>query len=280
MENIWKIALCTLTLGLIGCDAAPNVEGSSRVDEIRSEKTLTVGYISYPPSLIVDPNSGDVSGIMAETLNAMSDNLKIDVNYAEEVTFATMIEAVESGRVDMVVSGIWPSSARALSADFSDPVYFSPVRAYVRTENGSFDGDVAALGSAKVRIATIDGELSSIIAATDFPSAQAIQLAQDTPISNLLLEVVNGRADVTFVEPVVAAQFLDANPDAIRPVADVAPIRVFPNTFLLPEGDYRLAEVVNVALEEVHNSGQVGRLLKRYAPEGTLVPVGSPGSND
>jgi ABC-type amino acid transport substrate-binding protein len=204
--------LFVATLAACNVDTSDTSSSTSVMDQIVKRGSIRAGYISYPPSLIKDANTGKFSGIYFDVMQEASSRLGIPIEYVEEEDWATMTEAVRTGRVDMVVSGIWPTSARATQADFTVPLYFSSVRAYVRADDDRFDQNVAQINRKSVTIAAIDGEMSSIIATQDFPLAQTRSLPQSTQISQLLLELQTRKADVTFVEPAVASEYMSHNP--------------------------------------------------------------------
>jgi len=201
---------------------------------------------------------------MHDTLEEMAKRLELKTDYVEETTWATMIEAVRSGRVDLVCTGLWPNAARGKLVDFTDPVYFSPIKAYVKADNRSFDGRLSAINSKTVKIAAIDGEMSSIIARTDFPEASTQSLPQTTDIAQLLLEIAGGKSQVTFVEPAVAKAFALANPGVIDEVKNAPPIRVFPNVMMVAKGEANLLSTLNTAMGEITNTGVIDRIVTRY----------------
>jgi ABC-type amino acid transport substrate-binding protein len=153
---------CTVALLLAaGCTLRssggdPAMAGLNRV---RDTHVLRAAFIDYPPSMTVDPNTKAKGGIMTEVIAEAAKAMGLQVSYVEETTFASMIDTLDSSRADIVVSGIWPSSSRALRGDFSRVVYYSPVYAYVRSNDTRFDNNLAAAKNNSVRIATIDGEL-------------------------------------------------------------------------------------------------------------------------
>lgn len=231
---------------------------------VMQTKTLHVGYISYPPSFIKDANTGAYSGIMHEVLEEMAKRMDLKVEYSEETAWGTMIEAVNSGRVDLVCTGLWPNATRGKLVDFTQPVYFSPIKAYVRAGNAAFDGKLSAINSKVVKIATIDGEMTSIIAKADFPDATPDSHPQTTDIAQMLLEIGTGKADVTFVETAVAAGFLQQNPGMVEEVKNVAPLRVFPNVMMVSKDEGKLLSTLNTAMDEVANTGVVDRIVGKY----------------
>jgi ABC-type amino acid transport substrate-binding protein len=267
------LLLMTLVLGCSGHRQNGGRDAAATVNNILSTRTLRVAFINYPPSLTVDPNTKAKGGIMFKVAAEAAAAMELNIDYEEETSFATMIDTLNSGRVDMVVSGIWPSSARALRADFSRAVYYSPVYAYVRSDDSRFDGNLAAADSSKVRIATIDGELSSIVARGDYSVAHVVSLPQQTDVSQLLLQLTAGKADLTFVEPAIAEAFLAKNEGSIRRVAGVAPVRVFSNTFLFRKGDSSIRDAVNIAIVELINSGRIATIVGTFDPKGVLFSL-------
>jgi ABC-type amino acid transport substrate-binding protein len=176
-----------------------------------------------------------------------------------------MIEAVNRGRVDLICTGLWPNSTRAKFADFTAPIYFSPIKAYVKDSNTAFDGDLRKADAPNVKIAAVDGEMTSIIAAADFPHAKVDSLPQSTDVSQVLMEVASGKAQLTFVEPAVAQEFREKNPDArLREVAGVSAVRVFPNVLMVAKGESKLVSLLNTALDELANTGVIDQVVSRY----------------
>jgi ABC-type amino acid transport substrate-binding protein len=246
------------------------------LNNVRQTKVLRAAYIDYPPSMTVDPNSKAKGGIMPQVISEAASAMGIQVNYVEETTFASMVDTLDNGRADIVVSGIWPSSARALRADFSRVVYYSPIYAYVRSDDSRFDGKLETVNNGAVRIATVDGELSSIVAHSDYPAAAVVSLPQQADVAQLLLQLSSRKADITFVEPAIADAFLAKNPGSIRRVTGVAPVRLFPNTFLFRKGDTALRDAIDIAIVELTNSRRLATIIKPYDPDGSHFIIPNP----
>jgi ABC-type amino acid transport substrate-binding protein len=270
-------SVIVLTL-LAGCTSRSSGGDAAMrgLNSVRDTHVLRAAFIDYPPSMTVDPNSKAKGGIMPEVISEAAKAMGVQLSYVEETTFASMTDTLDSGRADIVVSGIWPSSSRALRADFSRVVYYSPVYAYVRSDDARFDNKLAAVNNSSIRIATIDGELSSIVAHTDYPGAATVSLPQQADVPQLLLQLTSRKADITFVEPAIAEQFLAKNPGSIRRVTGVEPVRLFPNTFLFRKGDTGLRDAVNVAIVELTNSRRLAAVIKPYDPDGSHFIIPNP----
>ncbi len=255
--------------------------GGARGEEVY-ERVMKAGkircaYVVYPPSCIKDPNTGKLSGIVVDAVRTLGKNLELDIDFTEEVAWGSMIEGLQADRYDLVVSGIWPNASRARLVDFSAPLYYSAIGVYVRKGDDRFTDDWKAIDSPQVKIATVDGEMSDIIARTQFPRAKRDSLPQLADVSQLLLEVATRKADVTFVEPYFGYEYLKNNPDTVKNIAADRPIRTFGNTVMFRRGQATFKAMLNTALEEMINTGVVDRLLGQYEPRpGLFYPTAYP----
>lgn len=203
MKSLKIVSLLIIVLGLlVSCNNRKNINKPEQTktlyENILESGKIRVGYISYPPSFIVNPD-GSYAGIFYETIEKIGENLGLEIEYAEEVTWDGMIESVKTGRVDMVCTGIWPTTQRGKHVDFATPLFYSVVKAYTYEGNTKFDNDLSKINSPDVTISTIDGEMTSIIAEMDFPKAKKSTVTQLTGVAQTLLEIKTKKADVTFV---------------------------------------------------------------------------------
>ncbi|MDP9191216.1 MAG: transporter substrate-binding domain-containing protein [Acidobacteriota bacterium] len=247
------------------------------LDRIVERRVIRAGYVSNPPSCIIDPNTKKVTGVVAESVERIAESAGLKVEWTEEVGFGSMVEGLRAGRYDIVPCAIWPTAARAREADFTDPLFYSAVAAYVRPDDKRFGDKLAALNSRNVRIATIDGELAETIAQTQFPDAQTVGLPQMTEISTMLLNVKENKADVAFVELYFAEQFLKNNPGSLVRLAPDQPVRIFPNTILLRKGQAELKAFLNTGIDEQFNLGAIDRTIAKFEPvPGTFHRLSQP----
>ena len=250
---------------------------ASTLERVVKSGVIRAGYVSNPPSCIIDPNTSKVSGIVADAFEQLAAKASLEVKWVEEVGFGSMIEGIDAGRYDAVPCAIWPTAARATKADFTKPLFFSGIGVYVRKDDTRFDKDLSLINSPDVRIATIDGEMAQAIASSDFPEAQEVGLPQLSDISTMLLNVKSGKADVAFVESYFAYEFLRNNPGSLKNIAVNKPIRVFPNTILVGKGKTEFHRFLDNSLGEIISLGIVDQLIRKYEPEpGIFYPSAPP----
>lgn len=273
------LAGCLFAVALVaGCTPA-NGPGAvnAAYQHVVESKTIRCGYVVYPPGTIRDPNTNEIHGVFAEALEDAAQSIGYSIEWTEEVGWATMIEGLRAGRYDAICSPVWGNSTRSQFAEFTQPLFYSGIGVYVRADDRRFDGALASINASGVTLATIDGEMTSIIADQDYPEARREALPQNTDVSQVLLNVVNRRADVTFVEPYIAESFLANHRGALRNIAAESPVRIFPNVMMVAKGNTELAGLLNTMISEEINSGNVDRLLAQYdVGSGTFYPVALP----
>jgi len=259
--------LLVAAISVAGCGSqgGPSSATVTVYDRVIEGGTIRSAYIIYPPGATKDPNTGKLSGISVETIEAAAMNLGLKIEWTEEVAWGSMIEGLLADRYDLVVSGIWPNASRAKQVDFSSPLFYSGIGAYVRPADvRRFGVGLSAINSPDFRVATIDGEMSDIIRRSQFPQSQADSLPQTADVSQLLLNVTQGKADVTFVEPYIALQFLAKNPGSITNLVPETPLRVFGNTVMFRRGQFEFKAMLNTAIEELLNNGDIDLLIEKY----------------
>jgi len=246
-----------------------SVDGHAAIDvvtdRVGESRILRCGYVTYAPGLMLDPNTGEISGIAAEVVEGIAANLGWTVDWVEQAGWDSMIEGLRTNRYDMVCSAIYENTVRARLVDFSSPMFYGGISVFARDDDPRFDGDLSRVNAPDVTISTIDGEISDILARSQFPNARTVSLPQLSDVSQMLLLVQEDRADVTLVEQYAARDYLRNNPGAVRNVSGNQPIQVFPNVLLLPADNPGLKRIINAGIAELHNSGEMERIVLRYA---------------
>lgn len=246
-------------------------------DRVMRTQTLRCGYAVWPPLVIKDPNTGQLSGTFPDYLAALGAALHLNVQWTEEMGWGDFPAALQAGRIDAFCSGPWPNAGRAREVDFTQPISYQAVYAYARAEDHRFDKNLAAINNPSVTLVTMDGEMSSMIADTDFPKARRIALPQLSSGGELHLNVALGKGDVTFTDLPSAAQYERNNPGKIRRVPSAAPLRVFGNPLAVARGEDAFRRMIDTATQEMLSNGQIEKILAKYEEfPGTLLRVALP----
>jgi ABC-type amino acid transport substrate-binding protein len=240
-------------------------------------QTIRCGYSLWPPFLAKDPNSGQLSGIFYDYLEALGSALHLKIDWTETVGLGDFPAALESGRIDAMCLTIWPNASRAREIDFTNPIFYTALYAYARSDDPRFDNNYAAINDPRTMITVIDGEMGALVAASDFPKAKTLQLPQLADATELFANVAAGKADILFADPGTFAKYEINNPNKIHRVTAKAPIRVFGNTLAIDKGQEEYRRMLNTAIGELLSSGQIEKIITKYeqAP-GTYLRVALP----
>ncbi|MFZ2620318.1 MAG: transporter substrate-binding domain-containing protein [Alphaproteobacteria bacterium] len=225
---------------------------------------LRCGYVVWPPEMIKDENTGKLSGISYDMMMAAAEKLGLKVEWAAEANFPTIPADLDQQRYDALCFTIYRRANQAAFMQFTRPLFYSGVAAFVRPDDHRFDVSLGAVNDPNVKISTMNGEQAAIIAKEDFPQASTLSLAQGSSFSDLLLNVAQGKADITFTNIGNTQNFLKTNPGTLRQLTQFKPIRMFAHAFAVAKDETVLANTLNIALEELHHDGTLAKILATH----------------
>jgi polar amino acid transport system substrate-binding protein len=265
------LAIWALSQGLRSKgDADARTPVASLESVIKSGK-LRCSYLVYAPYINKEPNSGKLSGIFYDVMMELGKNAGLTVEWVEEVGYDNIFTGLDSGRHDVFCGGLWPNATRAKAGSFSVPIFYSVVKTWVRAGENRF-ASMDEINSPDVSIAVIDGAMEDIIARTDFPKAKRVSLPQLSPFTQNLLNITSRRADLTFAEPGIIAEYNKANDGALKEIFPNQPQRIFGNALVVRRGNDQLRDFLDVGLRELLFTGRVDRILAVYEPAPNVFP--------
>jgi ABC-type amino acid transport substrate-binding protein len=265
MRLLFILTLLTLISSPAFAEGTPK---ESAYDRVMRTKTLRCGYFPWPPYLSKDPNTGGLHGFYFDYVESLAKHLGIKVDWTSEVLYGLVPEEIRSGKIDAFCSGIWPTSGLALYLDFSLPISYNAVGAYVRVDDNRFDGDLSRLNDASIKISSMEGSITGVIASLRFPNSVVSETPAMSGPSAQLMDVMAKKADATFIDILIVREFEKSNPNKIRPVANVPPVNVWGNSIAFGKHEEPLVNAINTATQEMIYSGEIEMILKKYA-EGT-----------
>ncbi len=212
-----------------GTSSTPPPTRSSALERIEKTRTIRCSYLIYSPYFRKDPNTGKLSGIFHDLMEEIGKNAGLKIDWVEQVGYENIFAGLKTDRYDVFAGGLWPNSTRAQVGFFTVPVFYSVIKAWGRPDDKRFINNLSAINSPGVRIAAIDGAMEDIIAKTDFPAAKRVSLPELSPFTQNLLNITSNKADVTFAEPGIVAEFLATNPGKLKELAPGQPMRIFGN---------------------------------------------------
>jgi len=244
--------------------AAAATAKESVYDRVMRTGTIRCGYALWNPSLMKAPNTGQFSGIIYDYVEALGKALDLKIDWVEETSWGDFPAALESGRIDAMCAGVWPSAKRSRVIDYIRSVYYVPFMAYARADDTRFDHNLETLNNANYTLTMTDGETSSIVAYADFPNSKKVELPKLTEISANFLNVADKKADVYLNDLVSFYEFNDHNPGKLKIIPATKPLRLFGSGIAIPCEQEGFRRMLDNATSELIQNGVIEKIVKKY----------------
>jgi polar amino acid transport system substrate-binding protein len=256
-----------LSMMLSGCSApAGNGQGGSGEPDSALQKILDRGTLNVGACLSIVPMGiinakGEPDGFDVDIAKALAKDLGVKL-HIEDVTSASRIPSLQSGKVDVISCGFTVNEERKKQIDFSDPVIHNGNSLLVRKDSGIKDVD------------DLDGKTVAVskggtsIAVTKAANPNAKQQPYET-VAAATLAVEQGQADAMIdTSSLISAaadkndELMVANDGGVGPKVDFA--------LGLKKDQPELLERVNAFMKKFHEQGMGTELyLKWYEAEPT-----------
>ncbi len=252
-------------------------ERESIYKRVLRTETIRCGYLTYPPEIVVDSQTNQISGWVYEIIEAAAKELNFKVEWVEQVTHDSMFQGLQTGRYDVICSGLWESPPRSKVALFMTPVTYATYYPFVRADDTRFDNDLRLINSEDVKIAVADGEYGEVVAREKFPSAGLHSIPPGTSYSLIFPDVATGKADVVFALPSTASHYMKNNPGKLKMIDQE--VLVMPSSVMSTNvGEHKLKYLLDSTLRHLLNTGVVANIIAKYHPgdDKTNYPVARP----
>jgi ABC-type amino acid transport substrate-binding protein len=269
-NNGMKTKLTLLLLLCLFSVPALAAEKESAYDRVMRTGTIRCGYGISPPNLVRDENKGILSGLDYDVWQEIEKALDLKVEFTEEAGWGNFIEGLKTGRYDAFCSMLWPDAGRTRFLSLSQPVLYSFLRTYVRSDDHRFDGNLEKLNAPDVTIPAIEGDISVTMAETRFPKARTLALPQTATVSDMFMAVTSKKADAIFVEKAMFDLLNKENKGVLRELEKVPNSFVFASRYGFAAKETQLRDMVDVVLQTMIDDGKMEMLVRKYIPDGAV----------
>lgn len=217
---------------------------------------LRVGMdLSYAPFEMKDPQ-GNPDGVSVRLAEAMAKDLGRTLQI-ESMTFDGLIPALNSGKIDIVISSMTDNEKRRKSIDFSDPYVDTGIALLAYA-----DSDIASVEDLKKpgkKVSVRLGTTGEMFARSELPDTERVVLDSDPAC---VLEVVQGKVDAFIYDQLSVYNYNKKNPEKTR--ALLKPIRKESWAVGLAKGNDELRGQINAFLKKFRADGGFDRLADQY----------------
>jgi polar amino acid transport system substrate-binding protein len=168
------LVFLALVTGCAGMNTGTSsVTNSPVMDRIIQNGELVVGTAGSMPPLNMTTKDGKVVGIEPDIARYIAAAMGVELRL-ETMPFAELLGALESGKVDMVLSNMTITPKRNLSAAFVGPYYVSGKAFLTKLETIALAREAGDVNSADITLAALKGSTSQFFVEEVIPEAKLV----------------------------------------------------------------------------------------------------------
>lgn len=245
------IMALAMVFALVACGGEEAVENNEEV--VEEAKVLVMGTnAAFPPYEMVDEN-GAIIGIDAEIAAAVAEKMGMTLEI-KDMAFDSLITAVSSGAVDVVLAGMTVTEERMEAVNFSDS-YATGIQVVIVTE-GSEIATIEDLAGKKIGVQT--GTTGDIYCSDEF-GEEAIARYDNGAIAVQALQ--NGQVDCVVIDNEPAKAFVEAN-EGLKILETEYAVENYAAAFA--KENTELLDAFNAALAELKADGTIDAIVAKY----------------
>ena len=253
-----------LVLLPLGADAREKSQ-SPVLDRISKTGTLRVGMSGNQPPFNFVSREGKMIGMDVDLAGLLATALDVDLEIVD-MPFGRLLESLESGKIDLVLSGMTATLPRNMRAAFVAPYHITGKSLLARSET------IAALGKedlsqTELKVAALEGSTSQIFVERVAPNVALTKTENYDDAIDLLLA---NKVDLFVADASIIMISMMRWPDAGLVAAD-QPLTIEPIGVAVPASDPLLLNLVQNYMRAMEASGVLEKLNQKWFQDGSWL---------
>ncbi|MBI2631435.1 amino acid ABC transporter substrate-binding protein [Candidatus Woesearchaeota archaeon] len=265
---VMTISVIAIIIALFALFRAPTgvapIEKST-FDNILEKDEIMVCYMTWPPSVIKDPNTGKLSGFMIDIFEEVAKDADLKVKYTES-TWGGFPADLNTGKCDAAIAGIYPTIGRSTSVSFTKPFFYAGNSGVVKAGETRFK-TIEDLNKNGVKIAVIQGEYGHIYSQKYLPKAQLVVLEKGSDNTAPLVAASSGQADAGLIMSDVVSEYVKLHPE-VKDLFAEQPYSTTPIAWATRQNDQELLNFLNNGIDYLKSVGFLDATAKKHSPAG------------
>jgi polar amino acid transport system substrate-binding protein len=256
MRNFVKTAL---VLSLLVGTAAGAFAADSVLGRIVENDELRVGTSGAQPPFSLVSKSGDLIGYDIDLANLIADAMGVEVTFVQK-PFGQLLDALEAGDVDIVMSGMTMTPARNLKVAFVGP-YMVSGKSILTTSAALAKIDEAEdIDQSQVKMAALKGSTSEEFVKNVWPRMQLTVTDDYDAAIELVRQGKVGAMVADF--PICALSVMRFPDDGFATLAE--PLTIEPMGVAMPPGDFLFINMMENYLGALEGLGILELLEEKW----------------
>ena len=222
----------------------------------RKSNQLVVGIELASPPFDTTDERNQPTGIDVELAQALANSLHKEL-VIRNTAFAGLIPALQTGKIDLILSSMTITAQRAETIDFSDPYVHMGICLLVNAGSNVQKPD--DLNQPERKVVVRNATTGFFYAQEHLPKAQLLQVSE---AGACVLEVVQGKADAFIYDQFSVFQYQRQNPRTTRAVLE--PLRKEDWGIGIRKGNGELLRQVNAFLADFRERKGLETIAAKY----------------
>jgi polar amino acid transport system substrate-binding protein len=260
-------AMVLTVIFFAGCaqmqQATSGTSASPVLDRIQQSGQLVVGTMGNMPPLNMTSKDGEIFGLEADLARMMADALDVNVKFVTK-PFNELLPALQTGQVDMVLSGMTITPERNRKVAFIGP-YFISGKAFLTKMKTIADADEAAdANNPNTKIVALKGSTSQAFAEAFLDKTTLFAAENYDEAVDMILQ---DKADAMIADYPICIVSVFRYPDAGL-LSVVTQLTYEPIGIAIPANDPLLMNWTRNTLNNIEGSGMLDELKLKWFAEG------------
>ncbi len=261
-----------LVLCLFACQSpsashsSDSAHSSTRLQGILDRGELRIGLSGNQPPLNMKDKSGQIIGLEVDLITTLAQSMGLTPRFVVK-PFAELIPAIESGEVDVVISGMTITPERNARVAFAGPYFISGKSLLTRSPAIASAESAASLDAPDRRYSVLAGSTSESFVEQVLPKATSVP-AKDYDAAVQM--VLDGKVDAMIADFPICQLSVLRHPDADLSTL-MTPFTIEPLGIALPAGDPLLVNLIQNYLNTLENTGLLVQFKAKWFSDGSWI---------
>ncbi len=246
--------------------ACVQVQAGETLQRIIDFKTLKVGMSADQPPMTALNKQGGVMGYDVDLARALANAMRVQLDI-KVIPFGDLLDALEKGEVDMVISNLSITPERTEKAYFVGPYMMAGKSILTRNSVLAQAQDSGALNRADLKMTALKGSTSAMFVKENLPEAQLLEVTStDDGVARLLA----GEVDAMLADMATCKLAVLRNRDAGL-VTLKEPLTIEPVGIAISGDDPQFKNLVDNYLAAYAKTGILAKLREKWFEQGDWV---------
>jgi len=265
MFRSFSHSLLAAVLLMVGFGASLARADSSTLERVLEADTLVVGMSGDQPPLNAINREGNFMGLDVDLARSLAKAMRVSLKI-QKMPFGDLMEALDEGKVDLVISGMAITPERAVKARFVGPYMLSGKSILTRGDViDQFASD--ELADQSVKLAALRNSTSATFVREAAPESELVEV--DDYASAISMIKAGHLAGLVADMPTCILAVL-RNPDADLVTLD-EPLTIEPLGIAVSGGDPHFHDLVDNYLEALERTGLLQALRSKWMENSSWI---------